>query len=153
MKVRKAILEDASEIHKLINLYAKKGSLLPRSLAEIYESIRDFFVVAGEDGIVATAALKIVWRDLAEIRSLAVLESHKGKGIGKALVEACLKEARGIGVKRVFVLTNIPDYFSSMGFALVDKKRLPQKVWFDCIRCPKFPDCDEVAMILDLEGL
>ncbi|RLD98584.1 MAG: N-acetyltransferase [Aquificota bacterium] len=151
MKVEKATLKDAPQIHKLINSYAGEGFLLPRSLMDIYESIRDFFVIREGDRVVATAALKVVWEDLAEVRSVLVSDEFKGRGWGRALVEACIREARELGVKKVFVLTNSPGYFSRLGFRLVDKRKLPHKVWFDCLKCPKFPDCDEVAMMMVLE--
>ena len=150
MKLEKATLKDAPQIHRLINSYAGDGFLLPRSLMEVYESIRDFFVIRDGERIVGTAALKIVWEDLAEIRSVLVIEEYKGKGWGRALIKACIEEAKSLGVKRVFVLTNSPEYFSKLGFRLVDKRELPHKVWSDCLKCPKFPDCDEVAMLVDL---
>lgn len=152
MKVEKATLGDAPQIHRLINSYAGEGFLLPRSLMEIYESIRDFFVIKEGDRVVGTAALKVVWEDLAEVRSVLVAEGYKGRGWGRALIEACIREARELGVRRVFVLTNSPHYFSRLGFRMVDKRELPHKVWSDCLKCPKFPDCDEVAMLVDLSG-
>jgi amino-acid N-acetyltransferase len=91
-----------------------------------------------------------VWEDLAEVRSVAVLENSGRKGIGSCLVQACISEAHGIGLKRIFCLTYKPDFFAKHGFRLVDKSELPHKVWGDCIKCAKFPDCDENAMILDL---
>jgi amino-acid N-acetyltransferase len=116
----------------------------------LYESLRDFYVVE-EDGIIlGTAALHVVWDDLAEVRSVAVMEDAGRKGIGSRLVQACIAEAREIGLKRIFCLTYKPDFFGKHGFRLVDKSELPHKVWGDCIKCPKFPDCDENAMILDL---
>ncbi len=150
MKVEKATLGDAPQIHRLINSYAGEGFLLPRSLMEIYESIRDFFVIREGGQVVGTAALKVVWEDLAEIRSVLVSSRYKGKGWGRALIEACIEEARGLGVRKVFVLTNSPQYFARLGFKLVDKRELPHKVWSDCLKCPKFPDCDEVAMLMDI---
>jgi len=148
--LEKAGLRDAVQIHKLINVGTSGGFLLPRPLAELYESIRDFFVVRDEGKVVAAAALKIIWEDLAEIRSLVVMDGYRGKGLGRALVNACFDEARTLGVKRVFVLSDSPSYFINMGFSAVDKKVLPQKVWFDCVKCPKFPDCDEVALIKEV---
>ncbi len=150
MMVEKARLGDAVQVHKLINAGPGGGFLLPRPLAEIYESIRDFFVVRDAGKVVAAAALKIIWEDLAEIRSLAVMAEYRGRGLGKALVSACLDEAGTLGVKRVFVLSDSPSYFINIGFSVVDKGVLPQKVWFDCVKCPKFPDCDEVALIKEV---
>ena len=151
MVIRKAKLKDAGEIYKLINQYAKEGILLPRSLNSIYENIRDFWVCEENGRLVGCAALHIVWEDLAEIKSLAVSEEYKGKGIGTMLVEACLKEAEELGVKRVFVLTYAHGFFSKLNFEELEKMKLPHKVWGECINCVKFPSCDEIAMWIDLE--
>ena len=149
--LRKAQITDVKEIQKLLAVYASKGDMLSRSLSELYESLRDFYVEAGDDGrILGTSALHIVWEELAEVRSVAVAEDAGRKGIGSTLVNACIAEARELGLKRVFCLTYKPEFFGKLGFVLVDKATLPHKVWGDCIKCPKFPDCDENAMILDL---
>jgi len=149
--IRRATIADAEQIQRLINQFADQGRLLPRSLSEIYDNLRDFHVYEGEDhSIVGVCALHICWEDLAEIRSLAVATEVRKKGIGGTLVEACLEEARQLGVKQVFLLSYIPPYFERAGFRAVDKSTLPHKIWADCIRCVKFPDCDEIAMILDL---
>jgi amino-acid N-acetyltransferase len=153
LKVEKATLKEVSQIQKLVNSYARKGFLLPRSLPDIYESIREFFVVKDGSEVAAAGALKIFWEDLAEIRSLAVDEKYRGQGLGRELVDACFREAMELGVKKVFVLTNTPEYFSRLGFYSVDRKDLPQKVWSDCLKCPKFPDCDEVPLMIDLDAL
>ncbi len=130
--------------------FANRGDMLSRSLSELYESLRDFYVVEEGGVLLGAAALHVVWEDLAEVRSVAVLEDAGRKGIGGSLVQACIAEAREIGLKRIFCLTYKPDFFAKHGFRLVDKAELPHKVWGDCIKCPKFPDCDENAMILDL---
>lgn len=149
--LRKAQIGDVKEIQKLLTNYANRGEMLSRSLSELYESLRDFYVMVADDGrILGTAALHIVWDDLAEVRSVAVAEDAGRKGVGSALVQACIDEARTLGLKRIFCLTYKPAFFSKLGFVLVDKSTLPHKVWGDCIKCPKFPDCDENAMILDL---
>lgn len=148
--LRKARIADVKDIQKLLTTYASRGDMLSRSLSELYDSIRDFFVYADEDQLCGTAALHIVWEDLAEVRSVAVAENVGRKGIGSQLVQACIDEARQIGLKRIFCLTYKPDFFAKHGFRLVDKSELPHKVWGDCIKCVKFPDCDENAMILDL---
>lgn len=149
--IRKARIADAEQIQRLINQFADQGRLLPRSLSEIYDNLRDFTLCEGEDGVIdGVSALHICWEDLAEIRSLAVRSEAQGKGIGGMLVAACLAEARLIGVKRVFLLTAIPQYFAKYGFHPVDRSILPHKIWGDCIRCVKFPACDETAMIIDL---
>ena len=149
--LRKAEIRDVKEIQRLLTVYASKGEMLSRSLSELYEALRDFYVEVDQDGrILGTAALHIVWDDLAEVRSVAVVDDAGRKGIGTALVTACIDEARRFGLKRVFCLTYKPEFFGKLGFVLVDKSTLPHKVWGDCIKCPKFPDCDENAMILEL---
>ena len=148
--IRKAQISDVKEIQKLLIIFASRGDMLSRSLSEIYESLRDFYVFEKGGTILGAAALHIVWDDLAEVRSVAVVEDAGRKGIGSQLVQACIAEAREIGLKRIFCLTYKPDFFGKHGFHLVDKSELPHKVWGDCIKCVKFPDCDENAMILDL---
>ena len=148
--LRKAQIGDVKEIQKLLTLYAGKGDMLSRSLSELYEALRDFYVEESDGQLLGTAALHIVWEDLAEVRSVAVAEQSGRRGVGSTLVQACIDEARLLGLKRVFCLTYKPDFFARFGFRLVDKSELPHKVWGDCIKCVKFPDCDENAMILDL---
>ena len=148
--IRKAQIGDVKEIQKLLLTFASRGDMLSRSLSELYESLRDFYVFEEEGLLLGAAALHIVWEDLAEVRSVAVVEDSGRKGIGSQLVQACIAEARQIGLKRIFCLTYKPEFFGKQGFRLVDKSELPHKVWGDCIKCAKFPDCDENAMILDL---
>lgn len=148
--IRKAQISDVKEIQKLLMTFASRGDMLSRSLSELYESLRDFYVYDQEGKLLGAAALHIVWEDLAEVRSVAVVEDAGRKGIGSQLVQSCIAEARALGLKRVFCLTYKPDFFGKHGFRLVDKSELPHKVWGDCIKCAKFPDCDENAMILDL---
>ena len=148
--LRKAQIKDVKDIQKLLTFYASRGDMLSRSLAELYEVLRDFYVVVEDDKLLGTAALHIVWDDLAEVRSVAVAEDAGRKGVGSQVVQACLDEARSLGLKRVFCLTYKPDFFARFGFRIVDKSELPHKVWGDCLKCVKFPDCDEIAMILDL---
>ena len=143
----KAKISDAPQIHKLINGFAEKGQMLARPLSEIYESIRDFFVIRDAGEVVACAALHVSWSDLAEIRSVAVAEDKQKKGLGAKLVAACLKEAKELGIETVFCFTYQPEFFKRQKFVDVDKKELPRKVWTDCFRCPRFPDCDEIALI------
>ncbi|MEJ2198663.1 MAG: N-acetyltransferase [Desulfuromonadales bacterium] len=144
--IRKAILQDARQIHRLLLNYAKDGLVLSRSLMEIFEAIRDFYVFVEGDRVVGAAALNICWEDLAEVRSLVVDESFAGRGIGKQLVEACLSEARTLGIGRVFALTYQQAFFEKLGFSVIEKSELPQKIWGDCIKCAKFPECDEIAL-------
>jgi len=148
--LRKAQIRDVRDIQKLLVIYANRGDMLSRSLSELYESLRDFYVYEEDGKLLGTTALHIVWEDLAEVRSVAVAENMTRTGIGSKLVQACIDEARQLGLKRIFCLTYRPDFFSSLGFRLIDKSELPHKVWGDCIKCVKFPDCDENAMILDL---
>ena len=137
-------------MQRLINYFAERNEMLPRSLSEIYENLRDYVVAEADETPAGCCALHVTWSDLAEIKSLAVREDRRGLGLGAKLVNACLEEGKALGVPRVFVLTYIPRYFARFGFRQVEKAELPQKVWSECIRCPKFPDCGEVGMILDL---
>ena len=149
--VEKARITDANQVHKLINYFAEKGEMLPRSLSEIYENIRDYFVIRQGEQAVACAALHVMWSDLAEIKSVAVVEDKQRQGIGSQLVEACIEEARELGMSTIFCLTYKPAFFERFGLSQIDKMELPQKVWTECYRCPKFPNCDEVALICHLE--
>ncbi len=127
--------------------------MLPRSLSEIYENLRDYFVYLDEGGqVIGSAAIHIMWEDLAEVRSLAVRDGHMRRGVGTQLVEACISEAIVLGIPRIFALTYKPEFFEKLGFVRVDKSELPQKIWTDCLKCSKFPDCDEVALVSDLSG-
>jgi amino-acid N-acetyltransferase len=149
--MRKAKISDVRSIHALITHFADQGLLLPRSLSEIYDHLRDYTVIqTSDDNIVGVAALHICWEDLAEVKSLAVHEDYQARGMGRQLVEHCLSEALALGIYRVFTLTYQSKFFKKLGFNLVDKSLLPQKIWADCIKCPKFPDCDEIAMLVEL---
>jgi amino-acid N-acetyltransferase len=147
LKIRKAKITDLKQVHKLINEYAKKEEMIPRSLSELYENVRDFIVCEYNGNICGVCALHIMWEDLAEIRSLAVDSKYQKMGIGKNLVKQCLKEAKTLGLKQVFALTYYPEFFKKMGFVDIEKSSLPQKIWGDCLRCPSFPECDEHAVI------
>jgi len=150
-RVEKAKIQDVPQIHRLINSFADKGEMLPRPLSEIYENIRDYFVVKHGEQVIACAALHVCWSDLAEIKSVAVAEDSQQQGIGAQLVDACLKETKELGIATVFCLTYRPAFFEKFGLSQVDKMELPRKVWTECYRCPKFPDCDEVALVCNLE--
>ena len=150
MKIHKAHISDIKEIQKLVNEFARKEQMIPRSLNELYENLRDFVVAEEKKKIIGVCALHILWDDLAEVRSLAVKKEFHKMGIGKKMVEYCLKESKELGIKRVFVLTYQADFFKNLGFKDTDKAELPQKIWGDCIRCPKFPECDENALIRNL---
>jgi amino-acid N-acetyltransferase len=148
--VRKAQIPDVKAIHKLLLTYAKDGLMLSRSLSEIYEAIRDFYVFEQGGQVVGTVCLHICWEDLAEVRSLAVAEDQGGLGIGRQLVQACLEEGLQLGLRRVFALTYKPGFFAKLGFVEIEKSQLPHKIWGDCIKCAKFPECDEIAMSREL---
>jgi amino-acid N-acetyltransferase len=148
--IRKARIQDVPQIQKLINLYATRDEMLPRSLNEIYENLRDYFVLESDGTIIGCGALHIDWEDLAEIKSVAVHPDNHRRGIGRAIVEKCIEEAKELGLKRVFALTYKPLFFAKLGFSDIDKSALPHKVWSECIRCPKFPDCRESAVMLVL---
>lgn len=152
MRVEKAKVSDVTRMRQLINFFADKGEMLPRSLGEIYENIRDYFVIRQDERVIACVALHVSWSDLAEIRSMAVAEEAQKQGIGTQLVEACLNEAKELGIDTIFCLTYKPEFFERFGFGQVDKMELPRKVWSECFHCPKFPDCDEVALIYHSEG-
>ena len=148
MKVEKARISDVPQIYEMVNSFAEKDEMLARALSEIYENLRDYFVIRDSDNrVIACVALHISWADIAEIKSLAVKETSQGKGIGARLVKACLDEARELGIPSIFCLTYKPAFFEKQGFHRVDKMELPRKVWTECFRCPKFPDCGELALI------
>lgn len=149
--VRSAKITDARPIHQLLLKYAGDGLVLPRSLSDIYEYIRNFYVFEDADGsVIGTVCLQISWEDLGEVRSLAVAEEASGRGVGRQLVEQCLNEAREIGLQKVFALTYKVGFFDKLGFHEIEKSELPHKIWGDCIKCAKFPECDETAMLVML---
>lgn len=149
--VRCAGVADVPAIQRLINAYAAEGVMLPRSLNSIYGQVRDHLVAVDDTEIVGCVALSIVWEDLAEVRSLAVAKTAQHRGVGTELVERCVREARALGIRRVFALTFVPDFFRRHGFRVVEKSELPHKIWKECVECIHFPDCDEVALVRDLE--
>jgi len=151
--LRKARISDVKTIHRMINASSGKGEILPRSLMDIYGSLRDFFIFFDESrqAVVGICAMNIIWENLAEIRSLCVEEEYRKRGIGKKLVEACISEAITLQLFRIFTLTSRPDFFTQLGFKEVAMSTLSEKIWSDCFRCSKYPDyCDEVAMIIEL---
>ena len=150
--IRKARMADVKAIQKLVADYARKGDMLPRSLSDIYENLRDYFVYEDGGEVIGSAAIHIMWEDLAEVRSLAVQEGRMRGGVGTQLVEACISEAIVLGIARVFALTYKPEFFERLGFHRVDKAELPHKIWTDCLKCAKFPDCDEIALVADFSG-
>jgi amino-acid N-acetyltransferase len=149
--IRKARLADVATVAQVINGRAALGELLPRSQHHIYQNLRDFVVYERESQILGAGAMHVLWRDLGEIRALAVAGPWQGQGIGTAIVQALLREATSLGLERAFAFTYKPRFFERLGFYLVDKETLPRKVWGECIHCVKFPVCDEVAMVFDLD--
>ena len=149
-KIRKARIVDVPVIHELVNHYASQGEMLGRSRSEIYEGVRDYFVAEIQDQVIGCSALHVNWEDLAEVRSLAVNSESQGSGVGRALVLACIDEARDLGIQKVYALTYRPGFFEGLGFSRVPKESLPHKVWGDCLKCPQFPNCDEDALTLEV---
>ncbi len=151
--IRKATVKDVETIYHLLTDFAAEGYLLSRPLSKLYDNIRNFSVYVDEPGgkVLGCCALAICWKDLAEIRSLAVRADSWGRGIGKQLVEKCMAEAGEFEIRKVFVLTYKVDFFARFGFSVIDKNELPIKIWSDCITCVKFPDCDETAMAKTIE--
>ena len=150
--IRKATIKDIEKIHNLINTFAEKGLMLSRSLNSLFDSLRDFVVVTNkENEIIGCGALHISWYNLGEVKSLAVSEKYMHKGFGKQIVNYLLDEAKELKLKKVFALTYAPEFFKKVGFNKIDKSELPHKVWSDCINCPKFPDCDEIAVLINLD--
>ena len=147
--VRRATLADVEEMHALINHFAGEGLMLPKSRNKLYQNIRDFFVAEKGATFAGCCALHIIWSDLGEIRSLAVKEEYQSNGVGRRLAEAALLDAQALRLPRVFALTYQKAFFERLGFVEVEKATMPQKVWGECMDCPKFPNCDETAMILD----
>ena len=144
----RASIADAKAICELVNTFARRGEMLPRTMAEVYANLRDFYVVRDDAGeTIACGGLHILWEDLAEIKSLAVREDMQGLGLGQRIVEACVHEARELGLTTAFALTYRPGFFEKLGFTQADVMTLPRKVWGECYRCPKFPGCNEIAMV------
>ncbi|MBN2332729.1 MAG: N-acetyltransferase [Deltaproteobacteria bacterium] len=144
--LRHATTRDVQVIQKILEHYARQEILLPRSLSDLYDNVRDFVVYQEGDKVIATSALHVCWDDLGEIRSLAVLPDYTKRGIGAELVAHCEAEARQLGLRQVFTLTYQERFFANLGYQKVDKATLPHKVWSDCLKCVKFPNCDEIAM-------
>jgi len=151
--IRFATIHDVPRIQEIINAHAELGKMLFKSYAQLYESLRDFAVYEEDGRILGCCALTIIWADLAEVRSLAVDEDHRGRGIGRKLVEWSVDEARRLGIRRLMALTYEQAFFSHLGFEVVPKDALPLKVWSDCVRCPKRDGCDEIAVVRTLEDV
>jgi amino-acid N-acetyltransferase len=149
--VRPAAIGDVPTLYHLLELYAAKGNLLPRTMSELYRHLRDFFVIEIDGKVVACGALEIFTEDLGEVRSLVVDEAHEGRGLGRLLVNRITDEARAIGLRRLMALTYVPAFFHKLGFQTVEKDTLPEKVWGVCVTCYKFNQCDETAVLLELK--
>ena len=148
--IRKAVLSDIEGIYDLVNYYAEKGMILPRSRHSIFETLRDFTIVENEGKVIGTGALTLAWDGLAEVRALTVAPEHLRNGVGLQLVAAMTVEAKQLGISRLFTLTYEPEFFKAAGFSEISKEELPHKVWRDCINCSKFPNFDETAMLMAL---
>ncbi|MDI6813194.1 MAG: N-acetyltransferase [Desulfitobacteriaceae bacterium] len=148
MELRRAKLSDVESMIELINGYAEQGLMLPRSRNVLYEGIREFLIAEEDQKIIGVGSLHILWEDLAEIRALAIASDFRGKSLGSRMVEELVKEAHELGCERVFALTYQPDFFKHCGFRVVSKEEMPHKVWKECINCVKFPNCDEIAVVL-----
>jgi amino-acid N-acetyltransferase len=148
LNIRPARVGDVPAIYELIRIFAERNLMIRRSMGELYESIREF-LVAGDDGgpIVGCVALHVFWDDLAELRCLAVAEHVQGQGLGQRLVEACWESARALEIPSVFTLTHAVAFFERCGYHQIEKSELPHKIWNECVRCPLFPNCQEVALI------
>lgn len=147
MKFRSATIMDVEAISYLIDSFAVTDLMLQRPKAMLYERIREFIIAEEDNEVVGVGALSIIWKDLAEVRSLAVKDTFQGKGLGKEITERLVESAKALGIEKVFTLTYQAGFFKKLGFAVVDKESMPQKVWKDCVNCHKFPNCDETAMI------
>ncbi|MEB3750849.1 N-acetyltransferase [Geobacillus sp. FSL W8-0032] len=147
MRISHAVTSDVKEMHALIQHFAEKGLVLPRSLLSIYQHLQCMYVAKENDQIVGTAGLHILGHDLGEVRSLVVSPDHMGKGIGRMLVDHITNEAIRLGVKRLISFTYQIEFFQKCGFEIAEKATLPEKVWIDCVNCPKLDCCDETAMI------
>ena len=149
--IRPAAIHDVPEIHHLLEIYAAQGNLLPRSMSELYRHLRDFFVIEINGHVAACAALEIFTESLGEVRSLVVADEFKGKGFGRLLVKRVAEEARTIELKRLMALTYVAPFFHKLGFKTVAKDTLPEKVWGICVKCYKFNNCDETAVLLEIK--
>lgn len=145
--VQKAAMRDIPKVLALINSYAANGIMLPRTEFEMSENIRDFSVAYDGDRLVGCGALHFYTPTTAEVRSLAVLPAVKQQGVGRAVVEALEAEARENDLESIFAFTYVPSFFGKLGFSEVERGELPLKVWKDCLRCPKFHNCDEIAVL------
>lgn len=153
MLIRRATVADVPAMGQIINDCAEFGLMLPRSLASLYENVREFHVAEDMGRVVGVGGLSVVWANLAEVCALAVEKDQRGKGVGRKITEACIEEARTLGIRTLMTLTYEKAFFEKLGFSVIDRQKLPLKVWSECIRCPKNQACDEIAMTLILEDV
>ena len=151
MKIRHAKVTDVKKMHKLVEFYADNKEMLHRSLNAIYENIQEYMVAEENGTIVGCGALHVSWDDLAEIKALAVAKTHMGKGIGRKLVTELEKNAVKLDIFTTFALSFKPAFFQKIGYEIISKEVLPQKIWSECINCHLFPDCGEIPLIKDLK--
>jgi amino-acid N-acetyltransferase len=149
--IRPARVTDAKQIHKLVEYYANNREMLHRSLNDIYENIQEFIVIEKENQVVGCGALHVSWKNLAEIKSLAILEGHKRQGFGKKIVKELQENARTLGVYKVFALSFKPDFFIKLNYVIISKEMLPHKIWRECVNCYLFPNCGEVPLLISLK--
>ena len=147
MIYRKARFGDVESIYGLVHIYAARGEMLPRSRNTLYENLRDMIVAEDDGTVVGVGALHIMWDRLAEVRMMAITPEHTRQGIGAEIVQLLLNEGDALGIEKVFTLTYKPEFFRKLGFIRISREELPQKVWKECIDCPKYPNCDEIAMV------
>lgn len=147
MIYRKARFDDIESVYGLVHIYAAQGEMLSRSRNTLYENLRDMIVAEDEGDVIGVGALHIMWDRLAEVRMMAIAPEHTRQGIGAEIVRRLLVEGDALGIEKVFTLTYKPDFFRKLGFIRISREELPQKVWKECIDCPKYPNCDEIAMI------
>ena len=151
LNIRKASVDDVDAILDLVNYYAEKGLVLQKSAFKVYTKLQNYFVAETDDKVVGCVSLVVLWKDLAEICSLAVDEQYMRKGIGKKLVSKCIENARALRVTKIIVLTYKDKFFEKMGFHFVDKNIFPRKLMWECLECPKLDECDELAYLMNLE--
>ena len=151
LNIRKASVDDVDGILRLVNYYAEKGLVLRKSAFKVYTILQNFFVAEESNTIVGCVSLVVLWKDLAEICSLAVDEQYLKRGIGKKLVNKCIEQAKNLKVKKIIVLTYKDKFFEKMGFHFVDKNIFPRKLMWECLECPKLDECDELAYLMNLE--
>jgi amino-acid N-acetyltransferase len=151
MKIRTAKVGDVKTIQSMIAAYAEKKEMLPRSLNDIYENIQEYVVAEENKKVIGCCALHVSWDDLAEIKALAIAQNYQHKGIGTLLVKKLHKKALALGINKVFALTFKPKFFLNLKYTQITRESLPHKIWGECVKCPLFPDCGEVPLLLELK--